>query len=151
MESFWLYLTVGLLSGMLSAMFGIGAGVVMVPTLILVAGLPQKSAQGVALAVMAPIALVGAIRYKLNPENAMDMRMILWMAIGGFAGALIGSWLVNLPIIRWAVLRRAFAVLLLIAAVKMFFAPEKKTPARPPASADAGPSNIPPDGSRASL
>ncbi len=91
----------------------------MVPTLTLLARLPQKSAQGIALAVMVPMAFVGAIRYTLNPENVMDFRLIGWMALGGIVGAAAGGWLVNLPVVSGTVLRRAFAIVLILTGLRM--------------------------------
>jgi len=50
---------VGLGAGVVSGALGVGSGIVFVPVMATVFLLPQKSAQGTALAVMAPMALQG--------------------------------------------------------------------------------------------
>ena len=52
--------TAGAGTGFLSGMFGIGGGSLMVPTLVLIAGLGQYIAQGTSLLTMVPTAVVGA-------------------------------------------------------------------------------------------
>lgn len=147
MESIWLCLLVGLACGIFSALFGVGAGIIMVPSLVLLGGLPQKSAQGVALAIMVPMALAGAIRYKLNPEIHMDLRIILLLSAGGVVGAIAGTWIVAR--IPGLVLRRMFAVIMVIAAVKMFLTPERTQTSRPaPAPAVGHPESVDPAGPR---
>ena len=124
MDLLGLYILIGLACGIFSALFGVGSGIIMVPALVLIASLPQKSAQGMALAIMVPMALTGAIRYKMNPDVEMDLKMMTFLAIGGVAGALLGAWLVAR--IPGLVLKKVFAIILIVAAVKMFFTPEPK-------------------------
>jgi uncharacterized membrane protein YfcA len=65
LEFLWKYIVLGLVSGVFSSTFGVGSGILMIPALVMMFEFTQKSAQGICLAVMAPMALVGAIRYKL--------------------------------------------------------------------------------------
>ena len=117
MEYWWAYILAGLVCGIVSAMFGVGSGIIMIPVLALAFSLPQKSAQGVALAVMVPMALVGAIRYKLNPEIEMDMGIVAWLAAGAVVGALVGTGFIGS--VSGTLLRRLFAIIMIIVAVKM--------------------------------
>ena len=94
MEIWYWYVLGGLAAGILSSMFGVGAGILMVPLLSIVWGFGQKSAQGMALAVMVPMALAGAIRYRLNPNVPMNFPIVAVIAVGGVVGALIGSKIV---------------------------------------------------------
>lgn len=55
----WVFMLVGLGAGVVSGALGVGSGIVFVPVMATVFLLPQKSAQGTALAVMAPMALQG--------------------------------------------------------------------------------------------
>src|SRR5512137_71334 len=56
---------VGLVGGMLSGVFGIGGGIVLVPMLGLLLGLSQRDAQGVTLAVLLlPIGLPAVLAYR---------------------------------------------------------------------------------------
>lgn len=124
MEYWYLFLLAGLLAGIISSLFGVGAGIVMVPILVLGFSLGQKSAQGTALFVMIPMALVGAIRYKLNPEIEVNIGIAGLMAIGGVVGALIGSQLVfNIPNI---VLKRMFAIFIILAGLNILHKTRKK-------------------------
>ncbi len=124
MEAWYVCVLLGVACGVFSAMFGVGAGIIMIPALAMVLGYSQKSAQGMSLAVMAPMALVGAIRYRMNPEIEMDMARVALLATGAVAGALAGAHWVGQ--ISGLTLRRAFAVILLAAAVRMFAAPGKE-------------------------
>lgn len=54
---------VGLAAGLLSSLFGVGGGVIMVPALALVLHLDQHVAQGTSLAVIVPTTAWGAWRY----------------------------------------------------------------------------------------
>ncbi len=122
METWYWYLIIGLACGILSALFGIGSGAIMIPILVLGLAFPQKVAQGTALAVMVPMALMGAIRYQMNPDIDLNWRLIGLLAAGGVVGALVGASLA--AIVPGTLLRKLFAVLLLFVAVHMFFSKE---------------------------
>ncbi len=119
MEMWWAYIIVGVVCGVFSAVFGVGAGILLIPALVLIFALPQKSAQGVCLAVMGPMALVGAIKYHLNPDIVISLPAVVLLTIGGVVGAYFGA-----TIAGWAsglILRRLFAVIMIIAAIKMLW------------------------------
>ncbi len=118
LSSWWpYYLLAGLLCGIYSATFGVGSGTILVPILVLIFGFAQKSAQGTCLAVMVPMALVAAIRYKLNPNIEVDLQVVAILAIGGVIGAVIGAGIAGW--VSGAVLRKMFAVILIVIAIKM--------------------------------
>ena len=122
---YWLIL-IGAFSGVLSGALGVGSGIIIVPALVLVMVFPQKVAQGTCLAVMAPMALMGAIRYKMNPEIQINMQVVALIAVCAVVGAFVGVEIAGrLP---GNVLRKAFACLIIIAALKMLFAPAAKKP-----------------------
>jgi uncharacterized membrane protein YfcA len=87
----------------------------MVPLLVLGFGFAQKSAQGTALFVMLPMALVGAIRYKLHPDIEINLTVAGLMALGGVVGALLGSQLAF--VLPTVVLKRMFAVFIIISGI----------------------------------
>lgn len=121
-------LLLGLAAGILSAMLGVGSGILLVPALTLAFALSQKSAQGTALAVMVPMAFVGAMRYVANPDIEINFMRVGLLAVGAIVGAFIGSAIAShLPN---AVLRRIFAVFLLVVAVRMLL--PKRQPAKQP-------------------
>jgi uncharacterized membrane protein YfcA len=116
----WLFIILGVFAGVVSGTLGLGSGVVVVPALVILCGFEQKSAQGMALAVMVPMALLGALRYWKNPEVDMSLTIILLIILGALAGVLVGTELAGrLPS---QVLRKVFAIFLVIVAVRMFIA-----------------------------
>lgn len=118
----WLVL-IGVFSGILSGALGVGSGILIIPALVLVMSFPQKIAQGTCLAVMVPMALMGAIRYKMNPEIQINMTVVLLLAVSAVIGAFAGVEIAGrLP---GHVLRKIFACLLIIAALKMLFVPAR--------------------------
>lgn len=123
----WLFIVLGVCAGLVSGTLGLGSGIVFIPALVFLWGFEQKSAQGTALAVMVPMALVGALRYWKNPEIDMSMTIILLIVLGALAGVLAGTELAfRLPN---HVLRKVFAIYLVIVAVRMFIAsPGPKQP-----------------------
>jgi len=124
MEGWYLYILVGLACGIFSATFGVGSGIILVPALVLIFALPQKSAQGICLAAMVPMALAGAIRYKMNPDIRVDMWIVGLLAVGGVVGAVIGASIAGR--VSGLMLRRMFAIIMIIAAVRMLMTPGPK-------------------------
>ena len=61
--AWWLFIVLGAATSIISGTLGLGGGTVVVPVLVLVCHFGQKSAQGMALAVMVPMAFVGVVRY----------------------------------------------------------------------------------------
>lgn len=84
---------VGLLVGMMSAMFGVGGGVVMVPFIVLVLGESQHLAEGTSLLVMIPTALVGVIAH--HRRGFVSFRTGALVGLPGIAGALTGAWVAH--------------------------------------------------------
>ena len=123
----WLFIVLGVFAGLVSGTLGLGAGVVFIPSLVLLWGFEQKSAQGTALAVMVPMTFLGALRYWKNPQVDMSLTIILLIVLGALVGVLAGTELASrLPN---QVLRKIFAIFLVVAAVRMFItSPGPKQP-----------------------
>lgn len=83
-----LYLTIGLFSGFLSGMLGIGGGSLRIPLLNL-AGLPLISAFGINLFVIPFSSIVGAFTHRKNIQK----KIALYLIIGGIAGSVGGAFL----------------------------------------------------------
>lgn len=123
----WIFVILGICAGIVSGLLGLGSGSVVVPVLVLLLAFDQKAAQGTALAVMVPMAMLGAFRYWRNPEIEVSLLVVLFIVVGAIGGVLIGTELAGrLPS---HILRKAFAIFLAIVAVKMFTASPK--PQRP--------------------
>jgi uncharacterized membrane protein YfcA len=119
----WIFVVLGICAGVVSGALGLGSGTVVVPTLVLICGFGQKNAQGTALAVMVPMALVGALRYWWNPAIEIRALPVGLIICGALVGVLFGTELAyRLP---GHVLRKMFAAFLIIVAVKMFMTSEK--------------------------
>ncbi len=119
----WIFILLGICAGVLSGLLGLGSGIILIPTLVLLCDFQQKNAQGMALAVMVPMALVGALRYWKNPAIEMNVAVIGLIILGALAGSLVGTELAaKLP---GHILRKVFAVVLIIVAVKMLVPPTK--------------------------
>jgi uncharacterized membrane protein YfcA len=84
---------VGLAAGLLSGLFGVGGGTVIVPMLVLILAYGQKLASGTSLAAIVPTAAVGVISYAVHDSVAWIPAVIL--AVGSVAGAQIGTWLLQ--------------------------------------------------------
>lgn len=111
------YALSGIIMGLLSALFGIGGGIVLVPFLVTLLDFDQRLAAGTSLAVMIPIALLGAVR--LTRPGLTQWSVGVRIGIGGIVGGVIGSQLaLRLPI---DVLAWGFAVLLLVVAARMMW------------------------------
>jgi uncharacterized membrane protein YfcA len=107
---------IGLLAGLLSGLFGVGGGTVVVPLLVLLLGFDQRLAAGTSLAAIVPIATVGVISYGLNDAVAWIPAMML--AAGAVGGAQVGTWL--LPKVSQTVLRWVFVGFLAAVIVSLF-------------------------------
>lgn len=111
-------LLTGLLAGVLGGFFGIGGGIIIIPALIYLFGFNQHMAQGTTLAAMIPpIGLMAAIAYWR--AGNVDLKAAILIAAGFFVGGWIGG--IAVQHVSGATLRRVFAVLLAIVAVKMWF------------------------------
>ena len=113
-----LLLAIGLGAGVLSGIFGIGGGIVIVPALIYLAKFQPQQAAGTSLAVLVlPIgAAIGAAKY--YKEGQLDIKAAIIMAAGLAVGAAIGSHFGSQ--MDATLLRKAFAVLMVVVAVKMW-------------------------------
>ncbi len=114
-----LFLLIGLVAGVLSGMFGIGGGVVIVPALVFLARLTPESATGTSLAsLLLPVGVLGAMRYWQGGH--VQVSAALWIAAGLAVGAWGGASLALSLDPRQ--LQRGFAVFLVAVAVHLWTA-----------------------------
>lgn len=112
-----LFLAIGLGAGVMSGLFGIGGGVVIVPALIFFARLSPVVATGTSLgALLLPVGALGAWEYWRHGN--LNVRASLLVAAGLFVGAWFGARIAHglSPMVA----RRAFAVLLAVVAVQLW-------------------------------
>jgi uncharacterized membrane protein YfcA len=113
---FALCIGTGLLAGLLSGLFGVGGGTIIVPFLVLLLRFDQRLAAGTSLAAIVPTAAVGVISYALHGSVAWIAGLLL--ALGAVCGAQFGTWL--LPRLSLTVLRWAFVGFLAAVIVSLF-------------------------------
>ena len=111
-----LVLGIGLAAGILSGVFGIGGGVIIVPALIYMAGFRQHSATGTSLAVLLPPIGIGAM-WEYYRHGNVDMRVAMIMAIAVFAGGWIGALVANR--VAGPYLRLAFGLFVVVLGVSL--------------------------------
>lgn len=110
---------IGLLAGGLSGFMGVGGGVIMIPLMILLLGYDQHQAQGMSLAVLAvPVTFIAAYNYHTS-GHPLDWKYAVVIAIFFVVGGYFGSKFAVL--LNQNVLKKIFALILLVAAVKLFF------------------------------
>ena len=108
---------IGVAGGILSGVFGIGGGTIIVPALALWLSMPHKLAAGTSVAAILPTAAVGATTYAL--QGSVDWVAAVCLALGMIIGAQVGSMLLaKLPVnaIQWS-----FMVFLAVVIVSMWF------------------------------
>ncbi|WEK60670.1 MAG: sulfite exporter TauE/SafE family protein [Candidatus Microbacterium colombiense] len=110
------FITIGLLAGLLSGLFGVGGGTVIVPLLVLFLHFDQRLAAGTSLAAIVPTASVGVISYAVSGSVAWIPALIL--AAGAVVGAQIGTRL--LPRISQTALRWGFVGFLVLVIITLF-------------------------------
>jgi uncharacterized membrane protein YfcA len=111
-----LVLAIGLAAGILSGVFGIGGGVIIVPALIYMAGFRQHSATGTSLAVLLPPIGIGAM-WEYYRHGNVDLRVAMIMAVAVFAGGWIGALVANR--VSGPYLRLAFGVFVVVLGVSL--------------------------------
>lgn len=113
--SFWAFLLLGMFTGIMSGVFGVGGGFIIVPILLML-GMNQRLAAGTSVIAILPTAVVGAIGYATIGQ--VDWLAAILLAVGMVAGAQIGGRL--LQVLPEAVLFWMFLVCLLLIIPSLF-------------------------------
>jgi uncharacterized protein len=115
MTTLVLFLLLGFAAGAISGMFGVGGGVLFVPTLVLVAELSQLEAQATSLAAIIPVVAVGA--WRQHRYGNVRWRPALLLGLASAVGVAGGVALA--VALSEDTLRRLFATLLIVFAVRL--------------------------------
>jgi uncharacterized membrane protein YfcA len=108
---------VGATAGVLSGLFGVGGGVLMVPAMVLLLGFAQHRAHATSLAAIVPIAAVGALVF--GRADSVDIGAAVILAAGGLLGVQAGARVMDrLSGERLAIV---FGVFLIALALAMLF------------------------------
>ena len=121
-ETIIIIILTGLAAGILGGMVGIGGGIIIVPALVYFLAFSQHQAQGTSLALMLfPVGILGVINY--YKKGYVDFRYAGLLAIGFVVGSYLGSkFSLSLPQLT---VKKIFAVLMLMVALKMLFIDKK--------------------------
>lgn len=121
---------IGLFSGALSGMVGVGGGIIIVPALVYFLAFSQKEAQGTSLGILLlPVGILGVMQY--YKQGQVDLRVVLIVSIAFLAGNFFGSKLaLSLPD---KTLKKIFAIVLIFVAIKMLLidGSKKEPPSAP--------------------
>lgn len=117
-SNFFIIALIGIISGILGGILGLGGAIVIIPALAIFLGYSQQLAQGTALIMMVlPVGSLAAYQYYQKGFVDIKAALILglFFFIGGYFG---GKFATQLPEL---IMKRAFAVILVGIAVKMWF------------------------------
>lgn len=111
-------IAIGIAGGLVSGLFGVGGGIIMVPAFVFVLGMSQHQAQGTSVALMLfPIGVLAAYNY--YKMGNVDIKAALIVAatfvIGGYFGSKLSLQL------DAQLLKKLFGSLMLIASIKLIF------------------------------
>ena len=118
--NYWIAMLIGLASGVISGLFGVGGGIVMVPAMVFLLSPPIrdiKQAVGTSLLVIVPTALIGS--FKHFSQGNVDWRTALALAPMAMLGGLGGAWLTT----RFSAdnLKHAFGGFLILVGLRLLF------------------------------
>ena len=111
----YILLLIGLFSGVVSGLLGVGGGIIMVPAMTLLAKVPVKVAVGTSLAVIIPTAMVGT--FKHHQQGNVDWRIAAYLGATAIIGGWIGSWLI--AYISPETLKRSFGVVIILVGLRL--------------------------------
>jgi len=106
--------SLGLAAGVLSGVFGVGGGILFVPTLVAL-GLGQVEAAATSLLAIVPTAATGVIRQRASGN--LKVKAALVLGVASIVGAEVGVRIAKA--VDEDLLRRAFGVLLLVVAAQL--------------------------------
>ena len=107
----------GATAGVLSGLFGVGGGLVMVPALVLLLGMAQHRAHATSLAAIVPIGLVGALVF--GRADSVNVVAAVLLAGGSLLGVQAGTRAMGR--LSGDRLALAFAGFVLVIALAMLF------------------------------
>lgn len=111
------FILLGLVTGIVNGLFGSGGGTILVPGMFFLLNISTHNAHATAIAVILPLTFVSTIIYMQHGIIVWDIA--LKVIAGGIIGGYIGSRLLNK--IPEKFLRKAFALFMIIAAIRMVF------------------------------
>lgn len=117
MQEIIILLLIGLASGLVSGVLGIGGGIIIIPMLVGFLGYSQKDAQGTSLGLLLlPIGILAVMNY--HKAGYVNLKAVGIMVVTFVIGSYLSSlYALTLP---EGVLKKIFAGFLLLYAIKLF-------------------------------
>ena len=113
--SLWKCLLAGLAAGFVNGFFGAGGGMVLVPLLIWLVGLPDKLAFSSAISIILPLCVVSLVIY--GRHDMLPLSDALPYLLGGAGGGVLaGLWFQKVPA-KW--LHLALGALILLGGARL--------------------------------
>lgn len=131
-----LAVALGFAAGFLSAMLGVGGGVILVPVMVYLLSVPTRMAVGTSLFQVVFIA-AGSTVFHATRNHTVDVMLAGLVLAGSVPGSWIGVWLGNR--LRTRQLRGYFGILVLAAALKIAWDLARRLLAEAPGAATSGP------------
>jgi uncharacterized membrane protein YfcA len=118
MSTILILLAIGLVAGYLSGLIGIGGGIVIVPVLVYILAMDQKTAQGTTIFLfLIPIGILSVINY--HKAGHVDFKTAAIIAITFIVGSYFGSK--TAIAIDTKVVRQIFAVAIIVIGIRMLW------------------------------
>jgi uncharacterized membrane protein YfcA len=105
----------GLVAGALAGLFGVGGGILFVPALTLIVGVPQLRAEGASLLAIIPVSLLGS--WRQHKAGTVRWAAAAVMGAASVATAVAGAFIADATPPR--TLRLLFAVLMIATAAQL--------------------------------
>lgn len=109
------YISVGLVTGMANGLFGSGGGTIAVPAMVLLLDIGEHKAHATAISIILPLTVTSAFFYISNAY--VNWEITFKVMLGGLVGGYLGARLLNICPAK--VLRKVFAVFMLLGAIRM--------------------------------
>jgi uncharacterized protein len=118
MNTILILLAIGIIAGFLSGLIGIGGGIVIVPILVYVLAMDQKTAQGTTIFLfLLPIGILSVYNY--HQAGHVDYRTALIIALTFLVGSYFGSK--TAIAIDTKMVRQIFAIAIILIGVRMLW------------------------------
>lgn len=111
-------LILGILTGMLTMLMGVGGGFILVPAMLYILGMSANVVVGTSLFNIVFVTILTTLMHALTTQ-AVDMVLVLFLLIGSVTGAQMGTQFAGRA--RPEILRMALAVIVLAIAFRMLF------------------------------
>ncbi len=109
----------GAVTGFINGFFGGGGGMIVVPVMTILMKIEQKVAHATAIAAILPVSVISTLIYFFSGASGVEFFPTIITSIGVVVGGILGALL--LKKIDNKLLVKGFAVVMLIAGIKMLF------------------------------